>query len=504
MKLLTAAQTRAAEERAVAMGMSWLRLMENAGAACTSVIRKNYEVQGKSICIVCGRGGNGGDGFVIARKLYGEGAQAFVILSSGRPTHADALENYHRAIELGVPIYDYAQDADACIQRINSSELIVDAIFGFGFHGVPMADEAAVIAQINAAAAPVVSVDLPSGATCDSGRVEGACVCAQLTVTFTTLKPCHVTFPAAEYCGKTVCASIGMPDAAVAGVPCTLRVIERAELAPIFAPRRRNSHKGDYGRPLLFCGSYGMAGAAMLAGRAALRCGAGIVSMAVPESIYPILAGNVPEAVFLPLKDSAADTLQRLQDALQTADALLIGPGLGRGRAVAEICCKLVETAKCPVVLDADGINALDGRIELIGKAQGQRILTPHPGEMARLCGMTIAEVEADRVGIAASLSRRTGAVIVLKGAYTVIAEPSGEVWVNMTGTPGMATGGSGDVLAGMLTAFLARGFAPSLAARAAVYLHGAAGELAAARLSETAMLPGDLIESLPTLFQSQ
>lgn len=504
MKILTAAQTRAAEERSVALGMDWLRLMENAGAACANVIRKNCDVQGKNVCVVCGRGGNGGDGFVIARKLFSEGARVSVILSSGRPTHASALENYRRAVEVGVPIYDYAQETVRCLDLIRYSELIVDAVFGFGFHGAPSGSEAAVIGYINASRAAVVSVDLPSGASCDSGRVEGGCVHADLTVTFTTMKPCHVTFPAAEFCGRTVCASIGMPDEVVEGIPSDLRVVERADIAPVFAPRRRNSHKGNYGKPLLFCGSYGMAGAAMLCGRAALRCGSGIVHMAVPESIYPILAANVPEAVFLPLKDSGSDALEKLNTALKTADALLIGPGLGRGAAVSEICRELIGTAKCPIILDADGINALDGRIDIIEKANADIVLTPHPGEMARLLGITIAEIERDRTGIASALSCRTGAVVVLKGAYTVIAEPSGAVWINLTGSAGMATGGSGDVLAGMIAAFLGRGFSPALAAKAGVYLHGAAGELAAEKLSETSMLPSDLVECLPTLFKSR
>lgn len=513
LKILSASDTRSAEKKAVALGMDWLRLMENAGAATANFIRKNFETQNKSVCIVCGKGGNGGDGFVVARKLFSEGARVSVVLSSGRPVHGDAQENYRRDAELGIRIFNYADDTDICRELISYSDIVVDAVFGIGFHGAPSGDEEEVIHFINISQAAKISVDIPSGAECDSGHINGVCVAADFTVTFTSLKPCHVTFPAAQYCGKPVCVSIGLPDGALQerpdgenGAP-GLYTTDFENIKSVFLPRKRNTHKGDYGSPLLVCGSYGMAGAAALSARAALRCGAGIVRLAVPDSIYPILAPMIPESVFTPLAETESgqicpDSLKQLTEHIKKADSLLIGPGLGRGNEVKKTVCRVINEAKCPIVIDADGINAIADCIDIIEKAEKGVVLTPHPGEMARLMKMTAAEVEADRPDVALELAQSTGAVVVLKGAYTIVAEPAGKVYVNLTGCAGMAAGGSGDVLAGMIAAFLARGFPASFSARAAVYLHGAAGELAAEELSETSMLPGDIIDCLPLLFK--
>lgn len=499
MKILTAEKTKRIEEKSVSMGLSWLRLMENAGAACANAVRKNFELQDKNICIVCGKGGNGGDGLVMARRFFTDNLQVSVILTDGIPTHLSALENYRRAKEIGVPIFDYSNETVRCLDLIRYSDIIIDAVFGFGFYGTASGIAAMVIGYINKTDARKVAIDIPSGAECDSGEVNGECIRADMTVTFTTLKPCHVTFPAAEYCGRTVCVSIGMPDEAVESEQSELCVIERQDVEQVFAPRRRNTHKGSYGKPLLVCGSYGMAGAAIMAGKAALRCGAGVVTLALPKSIYPIVAPVLPEAVFHPMESVQAG---ELSDALCAATSLLIGPGLGRGDEQRKLCNELINQAKCPVIIDADGINALSGRIDIIENAKCDIVLTPHPGEMADLLGITVAEVEHDRVGIAATLADRTGAVVVLKGAYTVVALPNSRVYINTTGSAGMATGGSGDVLSGMIAAFLGRGFSAEIAAKAGVYLHGAAGELATGELSETAMLPTDLIERLPLLFK--
>lgn len=506
MKILTGDLTRQAEERAVALGMEWLRLMENAGSAAATVIKKRYPPEGLRACILCGRGGNGGDGLVIARKLREAGADVSVVLTSGTPTHPSALENFRRALALGLPIYDYAGATAACLDVMRGASLLIDAIFGIGFHGAPSGSEAAVIGFANSLKLPRVSVDLPSGAACDTGKVEGDCVRADLTVTFSTLKPCHVTYPAADFCGRVVPVGIGMPDRAFEGLDSGMETIDRPSVEAVCAPRRSDAHKGSFGSPLLVCGSYGMAGAAGVAARAALRSGAGIVHLALPKSIYPILAQGLYEPVFLPLEEDGDGrvsfyALTALREQLQKASALLIGPGLGRGGDVARVVEELLQCADCPVVLDADGINALAGRIDMIEDAKTQVVLTPHPGEMARLLSCTTAEVQADRVGTATAAAKRSGAIVVLKGARTVIALPGGEIYINLTGNPGMATGGSGDALAGMLAAFLGRGIEPSLAARAAVYFHGAAGDLAAAELSETAMLPTDLIDRLPFVF---
>ncbi|MGI6270196.1 MAG: NAD(P)H-hydrate dehydratase [Candidatus Howiella sp.] len=508
MKILTGGLTRQAEERAVALGMEWLRLMENAGSAAAAILKKQYAPEKLRVCVLCGRGGNGGDGLVIARKLREAGAAVTVVLTSGTPTHPSALENFGRASALGIPMYDYAGSTAACLDAMREAALLVDAIFGIGFHGAPAGAEAAVIGFANSLKVPIAAVDLPSGAACDTGRVEGVCIRADLTVTFSTLKPCHVTYPAAGFCGRVVPVGIGMPDRVFEGLDAGVDTIDRVSVEGVCAPRRADAHKGDFGTPLLVCGSYGMAGAAGMAVKAALRSGAGIVQAAVPKSIYPILAQGLYEPVFLPLEEDGNGrisfyALAALKERVQTASALLLGPGLSRGGDVARVVRELLRFADCPVVLDADGINALAGRIDMIEDAKAQVVLTPHPGEMARLLGRRTAEVQADRVGTAVAAAKRSGAVILLKGARTVVATPDGRAYVNLTGNPGMATGGSGDALAGMLTAFLGRGIDPSLAARAAVYFHGAAGDLAAAELTETAMLPTDLIDRLPFVFSN-
>ena len=505
MKILTSDLTRRAEERAVALGMEWLRLMENAGSAAATVIKKQYPPEGLRVCILCGRGGNGGDGLVIARKLREAGAAVTVVLTSGTPIHSNALENFRRAAAIGIPVYDYAGATAACLDAMREAALLVDAIFGTGFHGAPSGSEAAVIGFANSLQTPRVSVDLPSGAGCDTGRVEGDCICADLTIALSTLKPCHILFPAAGYCGRVQPVGIGMPDRVFDGLDSGMETIDRETVAVVCAPRRLDAHKGSFGSPLLVCGSRGMAGAAGMAARAALRSGAGVVRLAVPKSLYPILAQGLYEPIFLPVEENDGRisfcALPALQEGVKDASALLIGPGLGRGGDVTKIVCELMRCADCPIVLDADGINALAGRIDMIEDAKAQVLLTPHPGEMARLLGCTTDEVQGDRTGTAIAAAKRSGAIVLLKGARTVVATPDGRAYINLTGNPGMATGGSGDVLAGMLAAFLGRGIEPSLAARAAVYFHGAAGDLAAAQLTETAMLPTDLIDRLPFVF---
>lgn len=277
--------------------------------------------------------------------------------------------------------------------------------------------------------------------------------------------------------------------------------MEWQEIRRCFTPRAADSHKGTYGTVLSVCGSYGMAGAAALAAKAALRSGAGLVVSALPETIYPIVAAQVPEAVFVPYGESGAHAAKLLLPRVRQASSLLIGCGLGQTRDAAELLEALVSDAACPIVLDADGINLLTRHISIVETIQAPLILTPHPAEMSRLLGCTTAEIQRDRAAAACEAVRRTGAVVVLKGHHTVIAAPSGELWVNPTGNPGMAVGGSGDVLAGMIAALAAQGLSTEDAARCGVYLHGAAGDRAAARLSQHAMLPSDIIDELGGLF---
>ena len=482
MKILTTALIRESEESAVASGAFSLRdLMFRAGSAAAKIIMKKYDCRGKKITVVCGRGNNGGDGCVIAELLAENGGEVTVSTPLGAPVTENAAYYYNR-LKFVKKTESFIPDAD----------IIIDAIFGIGLNRAPDERTAELINAVNSSDGIRVSVDSPSGVHADSGRVLGCAVNADLTVTFIALKPCFVLPYGSDYCGETVVADIGAPP-----VGCSYLTTEK----PIFKKRRPSSHKGTFGTALMLCGSYGMAGAAVLAARAALRSGLGILKAALCESIYYPFTVSVPEAVCLLLKPNELGTLCPenlcLPELLKGCSAALIGCGMGNNGDTARLVRELVEISEIPRVIDADGINALSGGIDIIKKSKAPVILTPHPREMSRLCSVSVREVEENRAEIARDFAVKYGCVLVLKGANTVIAEPDGEVYFNMTGNPGMSTGGSGDALSGIILSLLAQGFSAKEAAKAGVYLHGEAGDKAAARRGERAMLPSDLIEEL-------
>lgn len=496
MVVLKAAEIRGLEECAVESGVSMETLMENAGAAVAAYIGEQIEVRGKSAVILCGKGNNGGDGFVIARLLSKAGAKVTVVLMQGAPASALAKQAYdkmHKGIDIML--------ARAAGKAIDKADLIVDAIFGFSFHGrMPQAMEP-VIARANASKALRVSVDLPSGAECDTGAVNGACFRARHTVTFTAMKPACVVYPAAACCGRTVVRQVGIRREFLQLLPYDTASVQLGDLCPLFPKRDPEGHKGTYGRLLMLCGSIGMAGACIMAARGALRAGVGLLNIAVPHALYPVLAPAVPEAVFT-LYDPEDTSFPSVLEALERAEACLIGCGLGTAPYVQRLVHTVLERAACPVVLDADALNILSESPEKLLTPHVPVIVTPHPGEMARLSKKLMEDLSADRIRTAREFSAKYRVITVLKGAGTVTAAPDGEVRVNTTGNPGMAKGGSGDVLAGMVGALAAQGMKPFEAAYAAVCIHGAAGDRCAERLSQHAMLPTDLIEALPAVFR--
>ena len=329
----------------------------------------------------------------------------------------------------------------------------------------------------NSAPCPRVSVDIPSGVITDSGNVPGKAICADLTVTFIALKPCFLLPPGSDYCDEVTVADMGV------------------------TPSRHNSHKGTFGTAVTFCGSYGFAGAAVLAAKGALRSGVGILKAVLCESIYVPFTVSVPEAVCVPVKPNAAGRFNPdnidIPALLSGCNAVLIGCGMGNDEDTKKLTKEIILNTNVPTIIDADGINALTCCIDIIKKCKAPVILTPHPGEMSRLCGVTAREIESDRVKYARDFAKKYGCILVLKGANTVIAAPDGEITFNTTGNPGMSTGGSGDVLAGITVSLLAQGLEPLAAAKAAVYLHGEAGDKAAKKRGERAMLPTDLTEEL-------
>lgn len=500
MKVLSCQQMRELERVSVEQGQTYLGLMEQAGTQAARVIRENGSIE-KAV-IFCGKGNNGGDGFVIARCLEEWGSHVTVVLMEGNPTTPDASHMF--ALMKGVEILPF-QDK-AVLSRLAQADVAVDAIYGIGFRGSIREAFIPLVEAINQSQAQVFAIDLPSGAQGDSGKIEGSCIRADITITFTSLKPAHVLYPSADFCGRVETVPVGIPERLLEESPCVMKEIDRDQVADILPEREASSHKGTYGTLLSVCGSRGMAGAAVMSGRAALRSGVGLLKLAIPQSIYPILAGALTEPVFTLLYENRQGTLSRqckadLLSALSGASACLIGCGLGCNVDTQQLVQALLAETKIPIVLDADGINAVCSHIDSIKTAKAPVILTPHPGEMARLLRITTAQVQANRYASAQQFAVDFQAVVVLKGANTLVALPDGRVFVNRTGNPGMARGGSGDVLAGMIGAFLAQGIAPEKAAMCGVYLHGLAGDRCAAKLSQMGMLPTDMIQELPALF---
>ena len=506
MKVLDSKRTRELEQKAVEGGVTYLELMENAGAAAADLLLKKGEVSGKSVAVLCGKGNNGGDGYVVARRLAQRGAKVSVVLVQGPPGTDISREMFGRLRGMDVRTADFSQQPGLARDWILSADFLFDGIYGIGFHGSSPASMDAVFDAVEASTAFVIALDLPSGVLCDSGEIEGRCVRADETVTFTTMKPAHLVEPARSRCGKVTVAPVGIGEELIGETPCRLWMTGDGTVRPLFPPRKADTNKGSYGTLLAVCGSAGMAGAAVLSAGAALRCGVGLVDLALPKEIYPIAAARLPEPVFTLLETDGAGALtgesrERLETALQKASACLVGCGLGTGAAARALVETLIGKAQVPLILDADGINIVAGNIDILKTAKAPVILTPHPGEMARLLKASVPEVQAHRLRHAKDFAEKYGAVLVLKGSGSITVSPDGRAFLNPTGNPGMAKGGSGDVLAGMIASFAAQGADPFLAAACGVYLHGAAGDACARRFSQRAMLPSDLIEELPELF---
>ncbi len=506
MKKATAEDMRRIEALAVDRGDSFLSLMERAGQAAAEWILREWldtrtaEGLDSRVTVVCGRGNNGGDGFVIARRLA-VFADVTVVLAAGKPATDIAAENFARLPSNALTVLDYTAEPYLCSAAVRQADMLVDCVYGIGFHGELPSGLLPLFEQMNAAEGYKLAVDMPSGVNADDGTACDGAFSADVTLTFTALK---------EGLGGTHSGSVQLLDIGISAdaVRQVLgqKVITEEMVRACFFPRPLDSHKGTFGRVLVVAGSYGMAGAAILAAKAALRSGAGLVTVATPHSVYPIVAAAVPEATFLPLAEDedgcmASDAVEPIVRRAQSADAVVLGCGLGCSVAVTQLFLQLRRRATCPLILDADGINAVKPHMLVEETAFAPLILTPHPGEMARLLDSTIDEVQRHREEIARRFADDYGVVLTLKGYHTLVAAPARPLLQNNTGNPGMATGGSGDVLAGLIGGLTAQGVDPYYAAMCGVYIHGAAGDCAAARLSQHAMLPSDMLEELGDLF---
>jgi hydroxyethylthiazole kinase-like uncharacterized protein yjeF len=499
MKIVTSEQMRNIDRRTTErFGIPSIVLMENAAIAVVEAIHEHYPTADR-VAIFCGTGANGGDGFAVARHLENRGVVPMVILVGDRAKlDGDALTNFRTCELLGIPIYDVRDEShvDEAIAHASDADVIVDAIFGTGLNRTPGGVHAEVIRAIAELRIPVLAIDLPSGANASSSETFDPCVHAEVTVTFAVPKVCHVFDPAATMCGEIIVADISIPEIAIDEENVTLALTTPRDVAPLFAPRLAATHKGTYGHVGIVAGSPDRSGAAVLAARGAIRTGAGLVTVVTDDETAAQIHAHSIESM------TTSDG-----DALKTKDAVLIGPGLPDNEESYADVRKLVATIEQPLVIDASGLNAFAGHIDGLSVAPAilpakARVLTPHPGELARLLGGDAKSINANRLEAAREAARRTKCIIVLKGHQTLIADPDGHVNVNPTGNPGMATGGMGDVLGGIIAALLARGVDAFDAACAAVYLHGFAADILRDEMGDTGLAANDLAEKLPFAIQ--
>jgi len=515
--VLTAAQMRDADRRTIEeIGLPGAVLMENAGAAVARALRARHPSARRPL-ILCGKGNNGGDGFVVARHLLDLEPSVF-LFGSRQEVRGEARLHMGVLERSGGVLVEVGDEASWARTRAAAAQadVAVDALLGTGLHQAPAGALAQAIALLRALRAergvPVVAVDIPSGVPSDSGELGWDAVDAELTVTFAAPKYGHVLPPACDHVGALIVADIGIPAAVLAQSSPSLWLAEESDVAKAYPPRAPNAHKGTFGHVLVAAGAVGKTGAAVLSASGALISGAGLVTVATPAPALPMVAYGRPELMTEPLPVTGSGTLDREAAARAASlakkrDALVIGPGLGGDAPAREFVRDVLRAYQGPVIVDADGLNALAGsdRIPRATDALSRSapvVVTPHPGEMARLVGVSTAEVQRRRLETARAFAVETGAVVVLKGQRTVVARPDGAACVNPTGNPGMATGGTGDVLSGIVGALLARGLDAWTAAVAAVYLHGAAGDDAALRRGEESLVASDILDSIPAVLR--
>lgn len=510
MLVLKNEQLRRLEDDFTAKGNDHIKLMEKAGDSISRFVFDELDgISNKAIAVVCGKGNNGGDGYWASRMFLENKAKVRVLMVDGEPTTPDAIDMFSRAELYGVKTIDCnAEDADMeVIERyILDADVVIDAIYGIGFHGELPEHIAKITKIMNLAEGKVIAVDIPSGVESETGRAAENCVNADYTVTFTAMKPAHLIYPAAEYCGEVSVADIGIELDEKELLKESIQVVDYQSVRLCFMPRKPNTHKGDYGKLYTLVGSKGMAGAAAFAGKAAVHSGAGLVRMAVPESIYNIVAQQVPEAVYDVCEESERGRLKDedfdyFLSEINNSNACLAGCGMGNDKETRSIVEKLIRNSEVPLVLDADALNAVSREPDMLKEARCPVVLTPHPGEMARIMNKKTAEVQEDRIGSALSVAQEYGVWVVLKGARTIVATPDGTVFINLGGNPGMSKAGSGDVLAGIISALCAQGMKIEEACCCGVYIHAEAGDRAAGAYSQHAMGPMDIIYELSSVF---
>jgi len=503
MRVLNTEQMREADRRTIDdIGIPSVVLMENAGRQAVAAMEAAFDdLAASRVGVICGRGNNGGDGFVVARTLIQRGVETAVfLLGSVADVRGDARTNLEILGRIGLTVVEItdAQEWELHFTEISECDLIVDAIVGTGFSGRLSGLLETVVADVNGLGVPVVSMDLPTGLSADSHALDGEAIEASMTVTLAAPKIPLVFPPADSHAGDLVIADIGIPYPVIDEVEGQyLELLTRERMRELVPVRTPESHKGDFGRVLVIAGSVGRTGAAHLCAMGALKSGAGLVTVGTPRSCLPIVAAMAPEYMTEPLDETASGTIDfgAVDRVLELqADVIAMGPGLGQAPSTKAFVQALAERAGVPLVLDADALNAFAGDTEgLMGRDGVDMIITPHPGEMARLLNTSIEDVQRDRLRTARDFAAAHRVHVVLKGNRTVIAAPDGRTFVNLTGNAGMATGGTGDLLTGMIAAWFAQLLDAEAASKLAVYLHGTAGDLAEADEGEVALTAGDL-----------
>ncbi|TFH10987.1 MAG: NAD(P)H-hydrate dehydratase [Candidatus Atribacteria bacterium] len=505
--ILSASQQRALDDASVQAGTSARKLMESAGSHAAEWMLDRLPPPRMAI-VLAGPGGNGGDGLVVARILLQAGIKVEVFIlremvQCSRLVRIMAEE----FIKAGGTIHQLGAEMFLLRRILGDADCIIDGLFGSGLTRPLIDEDADIITMMNDVAVPIISLDVPSGLLSDSGSLPEPAVRAEFTLAMAFYKPVHWLYPAAELCGEVQCVSVDYPRHLLDALVPMAHVASTQEIRAMLPVRQPAGHKGSFGRVLIVAGSQGMTGAAILCARGALRAGAGLVSVALPETIAPVIQAAVPEVITVPLPDcdgrlTDPDILDHLHDPLAQADVLAIGPGLSRDLKTAELVRRIIGGFAGYQVIDADAIHAIADRPELLASISDRAVLTPHPGEFAALIGSTAREVDTNRLDAIASFLSLYSLTVVLKGRPTVIGLPKGPLVVNPTGNTGLATGGSGDVLTGLMAGLLAGGSSIADAAIAGPFIHGLAADHWAASFSERSLTPSDLIEMLPRLLK--
>lgn len=508
MKLVTAAQMREMDRKTIEeFGLPGIVLMENAGRAVADAAWGLLPDDAGRVLIIAGKGNNGGDGFVAARHLNARGVEvAVLLLCPADELTGDAAINCGYAQKIGLTVLEEPDD-ETLVGAIELADVVVDAILGTGIAGDVHGRARDVVEMLEYAVAPIVAVDIPSGVQSDTGEVLGAAVEAHTTVTFALAKTGLVQYPGKAHVGEMCVADIGIPPAILDDPEIETYYTEASDCQAMLPYRAPDANKGDAGRVLVIGGAPGLTGAPSMTGYAAARAGGGLVTVGIPAPLNVIVASKLTEVMTLPLPADeegtlSLETLELLLEWAEKVDAVALGPGLSLRGEVPELVEALTEQIEKPLIIDADALNALAVNLDVLRNRQYPTIITPHPGELSRLTDMPIPAIQADRLRAARETAEDLNCVVVLKGAGTVVAEPNGEVWINPSSNPGMASGGMGDVLTGIIAALAAGGADLMSAAVAGVYLHGLAGDIAAEEMGPRGFLAMDVADRLPAAYK--